>query len=167
MTQREFNYPFQWTGVYRLEPGRYDLSFVNATQPSSSLVLLPEQAIDEGALQGSAERCVSYFREPALPVKRGAVIPTAVHVKLDLSASSCSIFELEVAATTQMGFFFEHSAESIGFGLKRNQRSLSFGGSQGTEGGEGAFCGVSPGGPMLTTLRVKGAPPPLVTQRNW
>jgi G3E family GTPase len=52
----EPEYPFEWTGVFRLTPGRWTLSLTTGPDPSLSLVVLPLADTSELGLRAGAER---------------------------------------------------------------------------------------------------------------
>ena len=62
----EPEYPFEWTGVYSLEPGRYDLSLAEGPDPSMSLVVVADQSSDDASLREGAEWCVRRYAESAI-----------------------------------------------------------------------------------------------------
>ena len=43
----EPEYPFEWTGVYKLEPGRYKLSLEEGPDPNMSLVATLHQGAEK------------------------------------------------------------------------------------------------------------------------
>ena len=51
----EPEYPFEWTGVYSLSPGRYELTLAEGPDPTMSLVVLSNQRVDDTALREGAE----------------------------------------------------------------------------------------------------------------
>ena len=78
----EPEYPFEWTGVYSLEPGRYELSLAEGPDPSMSLVVVTDQGKEDEALRQSAEWCVRRYAEPAENLNPGETIPAGKHVKI-------------------------------------------------------------------------------------
>ena len=67
----EPEYPFEWTGVYSLDTGRYELSLADGPDPAMSLVVVPDQGTEDSALREGAEWCVRRYAEPADPVHPG------------------------------------------------------------------------------------------------
>ena len=43
----EPEYPFEWTGVYQLQPGQYEMTLEDGPDPEMSLVAIPGQKADE------------------------------------------------------------------------------------------------------------------------
>ena len=61
----EPEYPFEWTGVFSLEQGRYELSLEEGADPTMSLVAMGDQGVDEVALNDGAESCVRLYADSA------------------------------------------------------------------------------------------------------
>ena len=57
----EPEYPFEWTGVYSLDIGRYELSLADGPDPAMSLVVVSDQGTDDAALREGAEWCVRRY----------------------------------------------------------------------------------------------------------
>ena len=109
----EPEYPFEWTGVYALEPGRYELSLAEGPDPSMSLVIVEDQGVDDAALRQGAEWCVRRYAEPAQTVQPAGVLPLAQHVSLQLQASGRKPFSLTVDAPVRVGLYAQHTAEEF------------------------------------------------------
>ena len=109
----EPEYPFEWTGVYALEPGRYELSLAEGPDPSMSLVIVEDQGVDDAALRQGAEWCVRRYAEPAQTVQPAGVLPLAQHVSLQLQASGRKHFSLTVDAPVRVGLYAQHTAEEF------------------------------------------------------
>ncbi|MEM9799233.1 MAG: GTP-binding protein [Planctomycetota bacterium] len=109
----EPEYPFEWTGVYSLDPGRWEVSLAEGPDPEMELVVVPDQGTDDAALRESAERCVRLYSEEAAPVAPGQSIPTREHVNLQLDSSGRKSFFLEVERPTLMGLYAQHTAEEF------------------------------------------------------
>ncbi len=109
----EPEYPFEWTGVYVLDAGRYELSLAEGPDPAMSLVVARDQGIDDAALRQGAEWCVRRYAEPANPVHPGEVIPLGTHVELQLDTPGRKSFFLEVDKQVRMGLYAQHTAEEF------------------------------------------------------
>ena len=109
----EPEYPFEWTGVYSLQVGRYELSLAEGPDPAMSLVVVPEQEADDAALRESAEWCVRRYAEPAKPIRPGESIPVGKHVNLQLDSSGRKSFFLEIDKPLQVGLYAQHTAEEF------------------------------------------------------
>ncbi len=109
----EPEYPFEWTGVYALEPGRYELSLAEGPDPTMSIVVVADQGTDDSALRESAEWCVRRYAETPLNVRPGERIPVGKHCNLELQASGRKSFVLEVESPTRVGLYTQHTAEEF------------------------------------------------------
>ena len=47
----EPEYPFEWTGVYTIQPGRYELSLAEGPDPEMSLAIMTNQQTDDSSLR--------------------------------------------------------------------------------------------------------------------
>ena len=109
----EPEYPFEWTGVYSLEVGRYELSLADGPDPAMSLVVVPDQGTDDAALRDGAEWCVRQYAEPAENIHPDGEIPVGTHVSLRLDSSGRKSFFFEVHAPGQVGLYAQHLAEEF------------------------------------------------------
>lgn len=115
----EPEYPFEWTGVYHLEPGQYELSLDEGPDPTMSLVAMSDQATDETALSETAERCVRQYAEPADPLLPSDALPLDRHVSLQLQSAGRKTFVLDVEQSVSVGLFTQHTAEEFDLKLYR------------------------------------------------
>ena len=109
----EPEYPFEWTGVYTLQPGRYELSLAEGPDPVMSLVVKTEQGTDDAGLREGAEWCVRQYAEAAEPVNPGDTVALNSHVILQLQSTGRKSFFIEVDAPVQVGLFAQHTAEEF------------------------------------------------------
>ena len=109
----EPEYPFEWTGVYSLDAGRYELSLAEGPDPAMSLVVVPDQGTEDSALREGAEWCVRRYAEPANPVRPGDEIAVGKHLNLELDSPGRKSFFLEVDTQVRVGFFAQHTAEEF------------------------------------------------------
>ena len=109
----EPEYPFEWTGVYKLEPGRYKLSLEEGPDPNMSLVALLDQDGDEQALHQGAEKCVRLYAEDAEKVMPNATIHYSKHLDLQLQSKGNKSFFLDLETSTNVGIFTQHTAEEF------------------------------------------------------
>ncbi len=156
----EPEYPFEWTGVYSLDTGRYELNLAEGPDPAMSLVVVPDQGTDDAALRESAEWCVREYAEPAEIIQPEQEIPVGKHVDLQLDSPGRKSFFFAVDAPVQVGLYAQHLAEEFDIQL-RNADGEAF-----TLGGN--FCSE----PVCTeteteTKRIKGAAVPTEAERTW
>ncbi len=154
----EPEYPFEWTGVYSLGTGRYELSLAEGPDPTMSLVVVPDQGTNDAALRDGAEWCVREYAEPAEPIHPGEAIPVGKHVNLRLDSPGRKSFFLEVDAPVQVGLYAQHLAEEFDIRLT-NADGEAF-----TLGGN--FCS-EPACTETDTARIKGAEVPADVERTW
>ena len=109
----EPEYPFEWTGVYSLQVGRYELSLAEGPDPAMSLVVVPDQGTDDAALRESAEWCVRRYAEPTELIRPGEAIPVGKHVHLKLDSPGRKSFFLEVDKPIRVGLYAQHTAEEF------------------------------------------------------
>ena len=109
----EPEYPFEWTGVFPLKPGRYELSLEEGPDPTMSLVLIANQGTSEAALNESAESCVRLYSEPAELLQPNTIIPLGKHVCLHLQSEGRKSFFLDIDKSQNLGLFTQHTAEEF------------------------------------------------------
>ena len=114
----EPEYPFEWTGVYSLDVGRYEVSLAEGPDPEMSLVVVSEQDTDDAALRESAEWCVRRYAEPAELIHPGQEISVGTHANLHLDSPGRKSFFLEVDTPMRVGLFAQHLAEEFDLQLK-------------------------------------------------
>ncbi len=115
----EPEYPFEWTGVFSLEKGRYELSLEEGPDPTMSLVVLEDQGIDEAALNAGAESCVRLYADSAELLHPGNTVPIEKHVSLQLQSNGRKSFFLELDNPTHIGLFTQHTAEEFDIKVSR------------------------------------------------
>ena len=109
----EPEYPFEWTGVYSLDSGRYQLSLADGPDPAMSLVVVSGQGTDDASLREGAEWCVRRYAEPAEFIRPGEEIPVGKHVNLPLDSPGPKSFFLEVDEQVRVGLYAQHTAEEF------------------------------------------------------
>ena len=125
----EPEYPFEWTGVFLLEPGRYEVSLEEGPDPMMSLVVVADQGTDEESLNEGAESCVRLYAESAELLHPGDKIPLNKHVNLQLQSEGRKSFSLEVEKSGHLGLFTQHTAEEFDIKVRRMDTSVSESGS--------------------------------------
>lgn len=109
----EPEYPFEWTGTYKLQPGRYALSLAEGPDPEMSLVVVSDQGSSDAELREGAEWCVRRYAHPAESVRPGEELPMGQHMNLQLQDSGRKSFFIEVDAPVQIGLYAQHTAEEF------------------------------------------------------
>ncbi len=154
----EPEYPFEWTGVYSLDVGRYELSLAEGPDPTMSLVVASDQGADDAALRGGAEWCVRRYAEPAEPIRPGRDIPAGKHVNLRLDFPGRKSFFLEVDRKSRIGLYAQHIADEFDLQLKNAD-----GATITLEDGRPSRLASSENG----AIRVQGAAVPVEVERTW
>ena len=119
----EPEYPFEWTGVYQLKQGHYQMVLSDGPDPEMSLVAVPGQKDDEGSLKEGAEQCVRLYALPAKNVTPGGLLSMSQHLNLQLDSSGSKTFHFELETDTSIGFYAQHTAEE--FDLKILEKTAS------------------------------------------
>ena len=109
----EPEYPFEWTGVYSLEPGTYELSLAEGPDPTMSLVILSDQNKADSALREGAEHCVRLYAETADDVMPAGKLSLEKHLSLQLQTSGRKSFVLEIESAMSVGLYAQHTAEEF------------------------------------------------------
>jgi len=115
----EPEYPFEWTGVFSLEKGRYELTLEEGPDPTMSLVQLLDQGKDETALNTGAESCVRLYAEQEQLMNPGDLVPVGKHVSLQLQSEGTKSFFIDVDKAKDIGLFTQHTAEEFNMKLKK------------------------------------------------
>ncbi len=153
----EPEYPFEWTGVYSLDTGRYELNLDDGPDPAMSLVVVPDQGTDDAALREGAEWCVRQYAEPAETIHPGEEIPAGKHVSLRLDSPGRQSFFFEIDAPGRVGLYAQHLAEEFDLQLKNaDGEAFKLGGN---------FCAEPDC--VEETPRIKGALVPVEAERTW
>ena len=109
----EPEYPFEWTGVYHLDAGKYELMLEEGPDPEMSLVALVNQGENEEELKDGAESSVRLYAEKANTLEPGNTIPYGDHVNLKLEDKGNKSFILNIEKPTKIGLFTQHTAEEF------------------------------------------------------
>ena len=115
----EPEYPFEWTGVFSLEKGRYELTLEEGPDPTMSLVLLLDQGKDETALNTGAESCVRLYAEQEQLLNPGDLVPVGKHVSLQLQSEGTKSFFIDIDKARNIGLFTQHTAEEFNMKLTK------------------------------------------------
>ena len=114
----EPEYPFEWTGVFKVDPGSYELVLEEGPDPEMSLVISPNQGPSEDELKNGAESCVRLYAENPELIYPGTLIPLDKHIKLQLQESGSKKFLIEVDKSMNIGICSQHTAEEFEMKLK-------------------------------------------------
>jgi G3E family GTPase len=109
----EPEYPFEWTGIYKVEQGQYKLTLEEGPDPNMSLVALIDQEYSEEDLNSSAEKCVRLYADDAKALSPGEVISFEKHIDLQLMSDGQKSFFLDIDKSCNLGLFTQHTAEEF------------------------------------------------------
>ena len=109
----EPEYPFEWTGVYDLASGRYQLRLEEGPDPSMSLVAFKNQGLTQEDLKDGAEFSVRLYAERAKSLEPGNTIPFGEHINLNLQENGDKSFILDIEKPTKIGLYTQHTAEEF------------------------------------------------------
>jgi G3E family GTPase len=122
----EPEYPFEWSGVYTLQAGNYDLTLEEGPDPTMSLVVLPLRDRDDATVHAVRKQAVKLYSEKELTVKPGAEIkPEVRHYDLELSARETRKFALNVPQSGEYIFFTQHKPEEFSMQLKAKGKNTA------------------------------------------
>lgn len=158
----EPEYPFEWTGIYELAEGEYDLTLEDGPDPSMSLVLLPDLGSDDEALRAGAERCVRLFATDPVSVDPGESLVSGVHLSLQLQRPGTKRFRWICHQASRVAMFAQHLPEEFELGVARTVGlDLSR-----AEASDGRFA-LRPPAPIAGPLVIKGSLVDPVVERRW
>ena len=106
----EPEYPFEWTGVYSLSPGRYTLSLDEGPDPTMSLVIKNDHGTEDSDLHEGAEWCVRKYAEPATSCYPEEVLPIGLHSILELKSHGRKTFFIDLKESVNIGLYAQHTA---------------------------------------------------------
>ena len=109
----EPEYPFEWTGVYKVEQGQYKLTLEEGPDPNMSLVALIDQEYSEEDLKDGAEKCVRLYAEDAEELSPDGAISFEKHIDLQLMSDGQKSFLLDIDNNCNLGLFTQHTAEEF------------------------------------------------------
>ena len=121
----EPEYPFEWSGVFSLKEGQYELILEEGPDPEMSLVAILDQGSNDDALKEGAESCVRYYAEAPEELTPNSVIPYNKHVNLNLQSKGSKKFILDQKNSSKVGLFTQHTAEEFEIKLKSLNESNS------------------------------------------
>ena len=113
----EPEYPFEWTGVYQLDQGRYHLHLDDGPDPEMSLVAVTDLKPEDSALIEGAEWSVRRYAHPAIDAQPGTPILLDEHVNLHLENAGTKSFSIDIEEPTCLGLYTQHTAEEFNIRL--------------------------------------------------
>ena len=121
----EPEYPFEWTGVYDLAAGKYELMLEEGPDPEMSLVAFANQGESEEELKDGAESCVRLYAEKAKSIEPGNIIPFGEHINLKLEDKGNKSFILDIEKGSKIGLYTQHTAEEFNMKIIKSEDNNS------------------------------------------
>ena len=121
----EPEYPFEWTGVYDLAAGKYELMLEEGPDPEMSLVAFANQSESEEELKDGAESCVRLYAEKAKSLEPGNIIPFGEHINLKLEDKGNKSFILDIEKGSKIGLYTQHTAEEFNMKIIKSEDNNS------------------------------------------
>ncbi|WNG47650.1 GTP-binding protein [Archangium minus] len=109
----EPEYPFEWGGVYSLQPGQARLVLGDGPDASMDVAFVPVDSADEAGLKEGAEKAVRFWsRSPSRRVSGGALAAGNTHFQLDFAKDrGRKVYPLTVPREGLYALFTEHGPE--------------------------------------------------------
>jgi G3E family GTPase len=121
----EPEYPFEWGGIYRLEPGTHSLFLHEGPDPTMDAVLLPVSCAGQTALQGAVMDAVLAFSDEEQAVQTGGVLRPGKRLhRLHLS-DGLSRFDVRIEESGAYALYTQHHPEEFKAVLRNHAGDLS------------------------------------------
>ncbi|HUO07793.1 MAG TPA: GTP-binding protein [Phycisphaerae bacterium] len=115
----EPEYPFEWGGIYQLQPGRYVLSAGRGPDPTMDVQFSPVNGTPEAVLSSGADRAAITFTGKATAIQNaGTVLPDGLPRRLVLEGEGPFTFGLEVPHAGLYTLFTEHHPDEFAMVLR-------------------------------------------------
>lgn len=112
-------YPFEWAGIYQIEPGSYELVLQAGPDPEMTVLLEPIEAANSAALDRLQDGALVRFTADATDLDSGGhLMPSGQPVNLRL-ANRENLFRVEVTAAGTYVLFTEHGPDEFALSLRR------------------------------------------------
>jgi G3E family GTPase len=116
----EPEYPFEWAGVYNLEPGTYQLAVGAGPDPAMNVALLPIESATEAALEAAQEGAVLIFSDDETTIDGGDQLnPGSQLRQLNLEHGAAS-FPIRITDAGAYALFTEHHPDEFDAALNRD-----------------------------------------------
>lgn len=121
----EPEYPFEWAGIYRLDPGHYTLTTAAGPDPTMDVVLVPAPGSDGEALREIELGAVVEFsaKDPAALADGGVMAPSGKLVRLALPEEGAR-FGIDIAAPGWYALFTQHHPDEFDAAVRENGTAL-------------------------------------------
>jgi G3E family GTPase len=110
----EPEYPFEWGGVYSLQPGQYDFVCQDGPNPTMNVVVLPTSTADEAGRRAVEHDAVLTFSDEEHDVGPGDALPVGKTLhRLQLPAGGEKRFPLAIDQAGCYALFTEHCPDEF------------------------------------------------------
>jgi G3E family GTPase len=114
----EPEYPFEWSGVYDLQPGTYEWVMGEGPDPAMQVCLLPLSGTDDAVRAALVERAVIAFSDEERELGQGGTfIPGETLTQLILNECGDTRFSVRIDKTGLYTLFTEHHPDEFGAAL--------------------------------------------------
>ncbi|MDZ4769941.1 MAG: GTP-binding protein [Chloroflexota bacterium] len=121
----EPEYPFEWSGVYNLQPGAYTWVMGEGPDPAMQVALLPLVGTEDAARAALIERAVLTFSDEKRELTGGgALTPGETLTQLNLNVSGETHFTVGIAHAGLYTLFTEHHPDEFGAALFHDETRL-------------------------------------------
>ncbi|HVY29614.1 MAG TPA: GTP-binding protein [Polyangiaceae bacterium] len=103
-------YPFEWSGSYALNEGRYELNLAEGPDPSMDVVVQMLGPSEEAQAPAALERAVRTWAEDIREIRPGAELAPGAEgpFRLLLDAPGLKHFSLRVPSASRVGIYTQH-----------------------------------------------------------
>ncbi|MBC7793142.1 MAG: GTP-binding protein [Clostridia bacterium] len=118
--------PFEWVGVYELNPGRYELTLDDGPDASIDIVAIPLESASQDAIAAIDRRVTLVFSEDPRRVAPGSIIaPELCLMQLDVSDPGTKRFFIDVPTQGFYALFTQHLPREFNLRLALAHMRLS------------------------------------------
>ena len=114
----EPEYPFEWTGIFELEQGKYKLYLDDGPDPTMLIAAVELKSENSCELESYAEDCVRIYSKEPTQLIPGGEIKFNEAFELQLSNKGQKFFELHIDNGGTIALFTQHTAEEFNIKLK-------------------------------------------------
>ncbi len=115
----EPEYPFEWGGLFELQPGEYSLAVSARSDPSMDIGVYAVSVQEGLDLNAAAERVFTSFSKTPRSYQAGArIAPRLGSVRLELPSGKECAFGLQIESEGRYCLFTQHTPEEVGLALR-------------------------------------------------
>ncbi len=107
------DYPFEWVGVFQLEPGTYEWKFQKAGPKAMDAVVLPTTAATDGGLDRVLQDAVVSFSEERQQLDPGSEVPVGKRLNSLHLEGAPTKFKLTIDRPGAFALFTQHCPHDV------------------------------------------------------